>query len=79
VHEVAKADLSRLVETGGLMAYGPDTAMMFWRAAEYLDKIVKGALPSYPSSSRPKYVLTVSLKSPPRDDVVLGDLPSRHG
>jgi putative ABC transport system substrate-binding protein len=52
------------VMEGGLMMYGPDTADIFRRSAEYVDRILKGANPAeLPVQQPSKYECIINLKT----------------
>ncbi len=47
-----------------MITYGPDFAVMFRRAADYVDKILRGAKPGdLPIEQPTQYVLVVNLKT----------------
>lgn len=53
-----------VVESGGLMSYGPDFRDLFKRSATYFDRILKGAKPGdMPVQQPTKFELVVNLKA----------------
>jgi putative ABC transport system substrate-binding protein len=55
---------SRYAESGGLMAYGPNTIEQYRRTAIFVDKILKGAKPAdLPVEQPAKFLFTINLKT----------------
>jgi len=52
------------VNEGGLMSYGTDAVDMYWRAASYVDQILRGANPAnLPVQAQTKFGLVINLKT----------------
>ena len=56
--------LREYVESGGLIAYGPNLAQIYRRSATYVDKILEGAKPAdLPVEQPVRFELLVNLKT----------------
>ena len=56
--------LHEFMDSGGLMAYGQDNRVWFRRAADYVDKILRGARPAdLPIEQPTQFSLVVNLKA----------------
>jgi putative tryptophan/tyrosine transport system substrate-binding protein len=63
-HLPAMYDVRAFVDVGGLVAYGPDLATMYRRAASYVDRIFKGAKPGdLPIEQPTKFEFIINLKT----------------
>jgi putative tryptophan/tyrosine transport system substrate-binding protein len=51
-------------ETGGLVSYGVDAIDQFWRASEYVSRILRGAKPAdLPVQAPTKFELVINLRT----------------
>jgi putative ABC transport system substrate-binding protein len=52
------------VRAGGFMSYGPNYSDLFWRSADYVDKILRGTKPGdIPVEQPTKFELVINLKT----------------
>jgi ABC-type uncharacterized transport system substrate-binding protein len=60
------------VDAGGLVSYGMDTPQLFYRAATFIDKVLKGAKPAELAMERPpKFELIINRKTLRSLDLVI--------
>ena len=60
----AICEAGEFVEAGGLISYGPNLLIIEQRAAEYVDKIFKGAKPSdLPVEQPTKFEMLINMKT----------------
>ena len=64
-HKLPDVHHSRVFTAGGgLVSYGPDFVDQFWRAAAYVDRILKGEKPAdLPVQAPTRYELVINLKT----------------
>jgi putative ABC transport system substrate-binding protein len=63
---------SEWVEAGGLMSYAPNFTDLWRRAADFVDKILKGAKPAdLPVEQPTKFQFLVNLKTAKQIDVTI--------